>query len=236
MKELIYGKHIIKEALIADQISEIYITKEDEDITTMARHKRVSFKIISKQEMNDMFPDENHQGYAGMLNKFNYKDLKMMIKDAYKKNDYPLFMILDKITDPHNLGAIIRNAAAFNIEGIIIGKHNQVSVNATVHKVSAGSAFKTDICEVTNINQAIETLKKEGFWIVGTSLEAEKNLSELDKETPFGFILGSEGKGISTLTQKLCDMNVIIPISDKTDSLNVSVASGIVMYELKSKK
>ena len=235
MKEYIYGKHIVSSALKnSELVLEVFSTRNDIEIQELTKEKKVKLSIMSPKEIREMFPDKNHQGIFALTKPYEYLDLEILIKKSFEHNENPLLIIIDKITDPHNLGAIIRNAAAFNVEGIIIGKHKQVQINDTVHKVSAGSTFNVNVCQVTNINQAIETLKKNKYWIVGTSLDSKQNIGELNKQTPYGFVLGSEGKGISTLTSKLCDLNIKIPMSDKTDSLNVSVASGIVMYELKN--
>ncbi len=234
MQEYIYGKHIVMSALKnKNSIKELFILEDNEDLKKIAKQKNIKHSVVDKSFFDKRFNDKVHQGYCAKLNPYDYWDLKQMIISAKKTKENPIFVILDKVTDPHNFGSIIRNVVAFDIDGIIIGKHNQSLINSTVHKTSAGATFSTKICLINNINNSISTLKENGFWIVGTSLESTTQITELDKNTSYAFILGSEGKGISTLTSKHCDMNVIIPISNKIDSLNVSVASGILMYEIK---
>jgi len=149
-----------------------------------------------------------------------------------KKNKYPLILILDSIQDPRNLGAIIRTAECSGVDGIIITKHNSASINETVIKTSAGAAEHSKICIVNNLVNVIKFLKENGFWVIGASLEESKDYSSLDYKLPAALIIGNEEKGIRRLTADNCDFLIKIPMKGKIQSLNVSVASGIILFEI----
>lgn len=155
---------------------------------------------------------------------------------AEQKKEKPFLLILDEITDPHNLGAIIRSAEAFGVHGIIIPKRRAVGVNATVVKTSAGAVEHMRIAKVSNINNTIRDLKERGLWIVGTDVNAEKSFEELNYDFPVAFVIGNEGKGVSKLVLQNCDFVVKIPMKGKINSLNASVAASILIYQVVSKR
>ncbi|MCJ7650609.1 MAG: 23S rRNA (guanosine(2251)-2'-O)-methyltransferase RlmB, partial [Candidatus Lokiarchaeota archaeon] len=145
---------------------------------------------------------------------------------------FPLLLILDSIQDTHNVGAILRTADCSGVSGIIITKHNSAPINETVVKTSAGATEHVKICQVNNLSQAIKELKDNGFWIVGSSLEGSKPYTEVDYKIPIAVIVGNEEKGIKKLTAENCDFLVYIPMKGKIQSLNVSVATGILLFEI----
>ena len=144
----------------------------------------------------------------------------------------PLILILDEIQDPHNVGAILRSAECSGVNGVILTKHNSATITSTVTKTSAGATEHLKICQVNNLSQTIDELKEKGFWIVGSSLENAKNYTEVDYKIPIALIVGNEEKGIRKLTASKCDFLVKIPMSGKIQSLNVSVATGILLFEI----
>ena len=149
-----------------------------------------------------------------------------------KKNEEPFILILDGIEDPHNLGSIIRTAETAGVHGVIIPKRRAASVNSTVAKTSAGAIEYVKVARVTNITDAIEKLKKEGLWICGTDIGTEKYYYEQDLTGPIGIVIGNEGNGMSLKVKKACDFLVKIPMKGKIGSLNASVSTGIVIYEV----
>jgi len=149
-----------------------------------------------------------------------------------KKSSSPLLLILDSIQDTHNVGAILRSAECSGVNGVIVTKHNSAPINETVVKTSAGATEHVKIAQVNNLANAIEELKENGFWIVGSSLENAKPYTEVDYKIPVALIVGNEEKGIRKLTADKCDFLVQIPMTGKLQSLNVSVATGILLFEI----
>ncbi len=149
-----------------------------------------------------------------------------------KNTSLPLILILDEIQDPHNVGAILRSAECSGVNGVILTKHHSATITSTVTKTSAGATEHLKICQVNNLSQTIDELKEKGFWIVGSSLENSKNYTEVDYKIPIALIVGNEEKGIRKLTASKCDFLVKIPMAGKIQSLNVSVATGILLFEI----
>ena len=185
--------------------------------------QNVNIKYLEKNEMDKMI-DGLHQGIILEVNDFEYNDIDEMIEDD------SLIVILDHIEDPHNFGAIIRTCEAAGVKGIIIPKDRSVEVNATVIKVSTGAIKNMKIAQVTNLNRTIEYLKKEGFWIVGTDMEGT-NYYDIDYKGKTAIVIGNEGSGMSRLVSENCDFIAKIPMKGTTNSLNASVATGIVVFE-----
>ena len=181
--------------------------------------------------MDMMAQTENYQGVIATVPPYEYVEVEDIINEARQRNQDPFILILDGIEDPHNLGAIIRTAETAGIHGIIIPKRRAASVNSTVSKVASGALEYVKIARVNNINETINKLKKEGIWICGTAINAEKNYYNQDLTGPLAIIIGNEGKGISQLVQKNCDFLIKIPMKGKVTSLNASVSTGIIVYE-----
>ena len=160
-----------------------------------------------------------------------YAELEDLLAAAKKRNQPPFLVIAEGITDPHNLGSIIRTANAAGAHGVVIPKNRSVALNATVSKVSAGAVEYTPVARVTNIPQTLERLKKEGLWIVGTDLSGTQSHYECDLTGPLGVVVGSEGEGMSRLVRESCDFLVRIPMLGEIESLNASVAAGVLLYE-----
>jgi len=236
MSMLIYGKNPCKEVLSTEKpIIRAYIEKGmNEEIERLLIQKGIEIKYLSKNEFNGKFSG-NHQSVV-----FEVEDYKMLTLDEvimkYPQNTQPVFIMLDGITDPHNLGAIIRSAEAGGVQAIIIPKNRSVGVNGTVAKVASGALEHMDIVEVTNLAQTIDKLKKLNFWIVGTDMIADKNYTDIDISTALCIIIGSEGKGISRLLKTTADYLVKIPMVGQVNSLNASVSAGIIIFEILRKK
>ena len=226
--ELIESNRDINKLLIAKGEKHGSINK----IISMAKQKKIVIVEVEKQKLNTMSQTGNHQGVIAIVPPFNYVEVEDILDYAKEKNEDPFILILDGIEDPHNLGSIIRSAETAGVHGIIIPKRRAVGVNATVSKSSAGAVEHMKIARVNNINEVIRFLKEEGIWIVGTDGEAKTFYYNQDLKGPIGIIIGSEGFGMSKLVKENCDFLVKIPMKGKITSLNASVSTGIIIYEV----
>ena len=230
----IYGKNCIREAIRSNRkIEEIFVeeieTKKSSNFIQMIKDKKIKCTILPKKEMDKKFPS-NHQGYGAFVEDYKYKDLEVLFK---KKEGRKIVLILDGIEDPHNFGAMIRSVDAFSIDGIIIPKNRSVSLNETVAHVSTGAIEYVNIIQVNNLRQSIETLKENGFWIVGTDASATLEAKDIDKNLNIAVIIGSEGFGISKILKDNSDYMIKIPMTGHVNSLNASVSCGIILALLK---
>jgi 23S rRNA (guanosine2251-2'-O)-methyltransferase len=173
-----------------------------------------------------------HQGIAAQVAPHEYLDLAALIDQANAATDAPILVVAEGITDPHNLGAIIRTAEALGAQGLVIPQRRAVGVTSTVVKVAAGALENFAVARVVNLSRALEELKTAGFWIYGTASESSQSLDTVEFSGPIALVIGSEGEGISLLSQRACDHLVSIPLSGKTPSLNASVAAGMALYEI----
>lgn len=227
---IVSGRNNVKEILknFSDKkmIKQVICTKNfnEKDILTLVEKRNLKLEFKEKWEL-DKLAKNNHQGIIVVTSDFNYTSIDDLISTSKK------LVILDHLEDPHNLGAIIRTVEASGIDGIIIPKNRTVSVNETVMKTSVGALFNVRIAQVTNLNQVIKSLKKEGFWIIGTDMDGV-DYKSIDYPEKSVLIIGSEGFGISRLIKESCDYVVSIPMNGKINSLNASVAAGIMIYEL----
>lgn len=230
---LICGRNPAKEALRAGRVKRVIVNNgfHDLDILKMVEKAKLPLKSISNIEMDKLANNMVHQGIIVEIKPYSYSSLEEIIHKC-KKVDSPVVIILDGINDPHNFGAILRSAEIFGVNGIIVSKHNQVPLNATVAKTSAGAINFVPVAMVSNLNNAIQTLKDCGFWIVSSDGSGESNYDDINYDFPTVLIIGSEGKGISNLVLRNSDYIVKIPMSGQVNSLNASVAAGILMSEI----
>ena len=230
---LIYGRNPVKEALRSKRVKSIYLIRgfSNGEILKMISDAHVEVKEISNKELDSMC-DGVHQGIAAAIKDYEYFSLDSLL-DRAKKVEKPLFVILDGINDPHNLGAILRCCDVFNVTGVIISKHNQVPLNATVAKTSAGAINYVPVCLVGNLNQTIEKLKENGFWVVSTDGSGTTNYQDLKYDFNVALVIGSEGEGVSKLVLSNSDYIVKIPQHGHVNSLNASVATGILLAKIR---
>jgi 23S rRNA (guanosine2251-2'-O)-methyltransferase len=234
---IIIGRKPVLEALNADEeIEQVYILYGQQGgiinaIRVAAKKRGIKCNQIPLDKFKTVVTRKNAQGVAAVKSAYNYFALHEII-NAAKKDTYPLIIILDSIQDTHNVGAILRTAECSGVTGVIITKHNSAPINETVVKTSAGATEHIKICQVNNLAQTIDELKENDFWIVGSSLTRAKNYTEVDYKMPVALIVGNEEKGIRKLTASKCDFLVKIPMSGKIQSLNVSVATGILLFEI----
>jgi 23S rRNA (guanosine2251-2'-O)-methyltransferase len=220
------GKNVAREYLNSNEkILGAYLLENynEQDILSKLRSKTNNIKYVKRNEL-DRMTRENHQGIILKVEDFNYSDIDVL------KQDDALVVILDHIEDPHNFGAIIRTCEAAGVTGIIIPKNRCVEVNATVIRTSVGATKYVPIVMVTNITNTINELKKDGFWIVGTDMDGE-DYTKIDYKGKTCIVIGNEGYGMSDLVRKNCDFIATIPMKGQINSLNASVASGVIIYE-----
>lgn len=237
-EDLIIGRNAVIEALKSDRTIEcVYVSKGDLEGSIkvalgLAKDRGVVIKEADRRKLDTMCDRLNHQGIVARVTPFKYCEVNDILEDAKRKEQQPFIVILDEIEDPHNLGSIIRTAELCGVHGIIIPKRRNVGVTSTVYKCSAGAIEHMKIAKVTNINATIDMLKGQGIWIYGADIDGKDYSYNTDFSGPCALIIGSEGKGISNLTLKKCDLLVKIPMIGKINSLNASVAGGIMMYEV----
>jgi 23S rRNA (guanosine2251-2'-O)-methyltransferase len=241
---IVIGKNSILEILktTPKEFSKIILLKtlkpesRLKEIVHLAEENGIPKIFINKYEFANYFDRKNKsegitQGVLGFTKDYVYSKLSDIIADA-KNVKNPLILILDEITDPHNMGAIIRSAVCLGADGIVIPRHNSAEVNHTVIKTSSGAVKYIPIARETNLINSIKYLKQNGYWIVGTDLKCEKTLFEMDMKMPTGLVIGSEGSGIRNNIKSACDFLVRIPMTGKLDSLNASVSAGVLLYEI----
>ena len=233
MEQYIYGKNTVIEALKGDNsIHYVCLLQKDNAIMDIALRKKIPVKMVDKQFFYDAVGKVVHQGVMACIQEYRYFEVPQMIKKI-KPGKQPLLLMLDGLEDPHNLGAILRTADAIGVDGIIIGKNRSVSLNATVAKVSTGAIDHVPVARVTNLSRTIEELKAQGYWIVGCDLDKNSvDYRSVDYNMPTVIVMGSEGFGISRLVKKNCDMHVILPMHGHVTSLNVSVATAVILYQV----
>ena len=233
----IFGRNPVIEALRSDsEINKIYLAKGElqgsaKEIVTLAKEKGVQIQTVERAKLDQMFPKENHQGVAASIAEANYVDWQDMLESARKKGEDPLLIILDELEDPHNLGAILRSADAVGAHGVIIPKRRAVALTAGVAKAAAGAVAYVPVARVSNLAQTIEALKKEGVWVAGAAMGG----TEVYKQNltgPLAIVIGSEGKGLGRLVAEKCDFLISLPMQGKINSLNASVATGVILYEV----
>lgn len=232
----IFGRNAVLEAIKSGNrtINKIFISKTAHgssisEIIKLAKTNGILINSVPPEKL-DKFEEENTQGVVAEVSSTEYIELETLIEELKEKKD-SLLLLLDSIEDPHNLGAIIRNAVAFGVDGVIIPKWRSATINETVARTSAGAIEHVKISRVTNTSQAIIKLKEEGFWIIGAE---NGNRSVQDTEIPFPSVLivGSEGFGIHQKIKEKCDLIITIPQKNLISSLNVSCASAVILYEI----
>lgn len=200
-----------------------------------ASRKGIVIQEVARQKLDEMSRTKNHQGVIAVASAHNYATVDEILENAKAKGEAPFIIILDGITDPHNLGAIMRSAECAGAHGIIIPKRRSVGLTATVGKTSAGAIEYMPVAKVTNIASTIEELKEKGVWVACTDMDGETYF-KADLNGPIAIVIGSEGEGVSRLVKEKCDFTVSIPMFGNISSLNASVAAGLIMYEIVRKR
>lgn len=233
----IEGRNAILEAFRSGKtIDKLFILDGCHDgpvntITREARKKDTIINYVSKERLEQLSKTGSHQGVIAYAAAYEYAQVEDILEAAREKNEPPFIFILDNIEDPHNLGAIIRTANLAGAHGVIIPKRRASGLTATVAKTSAGALNYTPVAKVTNISNTIEELKKEGMWFVCADMEG-KLMYRLNLKGAIGLVIGNEGNGVSRLVKEKCDYTASIPMKGNIDSLNASVAAGVMAYEI----
>ena len=233
----IFGRNPVMEALKSNRtINKIWLAKGEQkgsvrEIVALAKEKRIAVQMVERSKLDKMFPHENHQGVAASVASADYVAWQDIVDAARQKGEDPLLVILDELEDPHNLGAILRSVDAVGAHGVIIPKRRAVPLTDGVAKASAGAIEHVPVARVSNLVQVIEELKKQGIWIAGADLHGEY-MHKQDLTGPLAIVVGSEGKGLCKLVRESCDYVVSIPMQGKINSLNASVATGVLLYEV----
>ncbi len=233
----IEGRNPVIEAIKNDrEIDKIMISNSAKEgsikkIIAMAKEKNLVVQYVDKNKLDEISTSHAHQGVIAQVSEYKYYELDELIASAKEKSEHPFFIILDEITDPHNLGTIIRTADAVGAHGVIIPKRRSVHITPTVAKASAGAVEYVPVFKVTNIVITIKKLKEEGLWIAAADMDGQP-FYEQDLTGPIGLVIGSEGFGISRLVKQNCDFTVKMPMVGNVTSLNASVAGGILLYEI----
>ena len=242
---LIYGINPVTEAIVSGKtINKIYVqrgSKEIFEIIKKAKEKGIVVVESDKSKLDKMITEKdekikNSQGVVASVTDYNYYTVDDILEEANMRNESPFIIILDKVEDPHNLGAIVRSAECLGAHGVIIQKRNASQVTDTVEKTAAGACNYMKIARVTNITECIKYLKKQGLWIYGLDMEGASNIYDTDFSGPIGLVVGNEGSGISKLVLENCDFVGKIPMTGHIESLNASVSAAISMYEIVRQK
>lgn len=237
MSEQIEGRNAVLEAFRSGKcVDKLFILDgcQDGPVRTIAREARKTDTIInyvSKERLDQLSETRAHQGVIAQAAAYEYSTVDEILARAEEKGEPPFLILLDNVEDPHNLGAIIRTANLAGAHGVIIPKRRAVGLTSTVAKTSAGAINYTPVAKVTNIVRTIEELKEKGIWFVCADMGGE-TMYDLDLTGPMGLVIGNEGEGVSRLVREACDFTASIPMKGDIDSLNASVAAGVLAYEI----
>lgn len=238
-EEIIAGKHSVTEALRSGRtINKIWIAENAQKHLTQpiifeAKKLGVVIQQVDKRKLDQMAPGMQHQGVVAQAAPYAYAEVEDILQAAEAKGESPFILLLDEIEDPHNLGSILRTADCTGVHGVIVPKRRSAQVTATVSKTSAGAAEYVPVARVTNLGQTIEELKVRGIWVVGTDVSASSEMYDTNVfDGPVAVVIGNEGKGMGRLIREKCDVLVKLPMKGQINSLNASVAAGVVMYEV----
>lgn len=240
--ELVIGIHAVT-ALIKrapERFIELWLLKGRDDerlmpIVNLARKYKMSVQMVNRKVLDDKSDGEQHQGVVARVKPgktYTEADLDDIVQQAEQQGKSPFLLILDGVTDPHNLGACLRNADAAGVQAIVVPKDNAARLTAVVRKVAVGAAENVPLVQVTNLARSMKALQQMGIWIIGTAGETDTCLYDVELKGPMALVMGAEGKGMRRLTREHCDQLVKLPMAGSVSSLNVSVATGICLFEI----
>lgn len=241
-EEIVFGIHAVNEIIkrSPERFIELFVLKGREDerlmpIINLARKHGVPAQMVNRKVLDDKSKGEQHQGVLARVTPgktYSENDLDDILTKAERDNKPAFLLILDGVTDPHNLGACLRNADAAGVQAIVVPKDNAARLTSTVRKVAVGAAEAVPLVQVTNLARTMKDLQKMGVWIIGTAGETDTCLYDVKLEGPMALVMGAEGKGMRRLTRENCDQLVKLPMAGTVSSLNVSVATGICLFEI----
>ncbi len=237
--DLLYGRHTVLTALENQRsLHRLWITSRLRydprflSLIDLAKDNGTVIDEVEPKRLDQITNRANHQGIAAQIAPYSYSELSELIETAKAKSEQPVIIVADSINDPHNLGAIIRTAEAIGAQGLVIPQRRAVGITSTVMKVAAGALETFAVARVVNLSRALEELKAAGFWIYGTAATGSQPVHTVQFSGAIALVVGSEGEGLSLLTQRCCDVLVSIPLVGNTPSLNASVATGMALYEI----
>jgi 23S rRNA (guanosine2251-2'-O)-methyltransferase len=236
---IVYGMNPVRELLRAggEGVSELWLAEGGSrgaafaELERLGRGSRAKLRTAPRQKLDRLAGTDRHQGVVAVVAEFAYAELAELVQAAQASGRPPLLVVLDGVEDPHNLGAIIRSALALGAHGVVIPKDRAVGVTPAVSKASAGAVERCRIARVTNVAQALRSLKEAGVWSVALAMDGDRPLGALDLKGPMALVLGSEGEGIRPLVRRTCDLSARIPMVGELDSLSVSASAAIALYE-----
>lgn len=226
MSDVVYGRNSFAETLRLGKVTKAYVLA-DSPFLKEIKEAKIPYSIVERKVLDRMSKGGNHQGVLGEIAAYRLYSVKEMLKD---KNG--CLVLLDGLKDPQNLGSILRSVDCVGADGVIYKKHNSVKLNATVAKVSVGAIEYVKVAEVTNLVNTIKELKKAGYWIIGAAANGDKLYNEMHYDMNVALVIGSEGEGLSRLVRENCDFIVSLPMRGHLDSLNASVATGVLLYQI----
>lgn len=235
--DFVFGRHAVVEALqTPDRVNRVFIQegtsgRDAAKVIDLAREKGIQVQTVPKTKIEDLVGNAVHQGLVASIAAYEYADLEDVFKKAEEKEEDPFIVILDGVEDPHNLGSILRTSDATGVHGIIIPKRRSASLTATVAKASTGAIEHVPVVRVTNLTHTIEQLKARGVWVFGTDMNGT-DYRKWNTKGPLAIVMGNEGKGVSRIVKESVDEMVTIPMVGHVQSLNASVASALMMYEV----
>lgn len=239
---IIYGRNPVFEALAAGSVVQVFIAagiqkQMEHDLRSAAAKADVAVQLVPRIELDRLLKTTNHQGVAAEVAETQTTTLPALIEQVHREEGHSLIVLLDHITDPRNLGAIIRSAEAFGALGVVVEERRSAPLSATVAKAAAGATAHIPTCVVTNLPRAIAELKDAGIWVYGAAGEAHpQSLARTDFKRDVAIVIGSEGDGLRRLVRERCDDLVSIPMHGNVNSLNASVAAGILLYHVRSQQ
>lgn len=239
--EIITGKNAVLEAIAAKRAMNKILIQETLDkqrikqVIEQAKEQSIPVQLVPKAKL-DQLTDTPHQGVLAYVAAYEYADFDEWLAEKQQKEGFRTVLILDGLSDPHNLGSILRTADATGVDGIIIPKRRSVSLTATVARASVGAIEYVPVMRVTNLAQTIDKLKEQGYWVAGTDVQQSQDYRTLDVKMNLAIVIGSEGEGMSRLTKEKCDFLIHLPMTGHVQSLNASVAAALIMYEVFTKR
>lgn len=238
MTQFVYGKNVVNQLLQnKKQIYEVILsdTWKDKHIVNEIKKQNIPLRTMGKKKMDALLKTDNHQGIAAKINDYQTYEMDDLLQTV-PEGKLPLFVMLDGIEDPHNLGAILRTCDCVGVDGVILGKHRSVALTPTVAKVSTGAIDTIKVAIVNNLSQTLNQLKTKGFWIVAADAAQAMDYRQGTYDVPLVLVVGSEGFGISKLVRKHCDYAIALPMEGSITSLNASVACAVLLYEIHAQR
>lgn len=226
-----YGKHALTEALLEkpDAIEKVFLKDRDTELVALLNKHHIPVQPLGSSVERNLRDDAVHQGVVALIDTKKIVLSERAFLETLNPTEHKALLLLDELNDPHNVGAVIRSAAAFGISGVLLPEHDQVQITGTVIKTSVGMAFRVPLVSIGNVNNTLRALKEKGYWVYGLTMDGE-SLPQTRFDAPSVFVLGNEGRGIRAKTLELCDIKLSIPMEARCESLNAAQAATVALY------